>query len=75
VRNVSLAFEDGQIVVSEHIVVSDRDVDQPSLPPRLFREAQSKMVVRVEGGEFVAEGQSLWPSIREEDASTDLQPR
>lgn len=73
VRNVALAYEEDHISVDEHIVVNDRDLDQPNLPARLFREAQAKIVIRVQGGELLAEGQSSWTSIRQEDGSTRLE--
>lgn len=71
-RAVSLAMDETQILVDEHVTVNDRDVEQPNLPPRLFREAQGQLRVTLEGGEFMSEGQSLWRAIRMEDGSTEL---
>lgn len=68
-RELALAYDDAGISVDEHILVQDRDLTQPSLPPRLFREAQSKMRITVQEGELMTEGQPLWHSIRLEDAS------
>jgi hypothetical protein len=42
-RSLSLAFEQDHILIDEHVTVNDRDVGQPSLPPRLFREAQAQL--------------------------------
>ncbi len=72
-RNQALAFEEDVISVDEHILVNDRDTSQPSLPARLFREAQSKIKIRVADGELLAEGQSLWQSIQVEDGSTEAE--
>ena len=72
-RDVALAFEEDRVSIDEHIVVNYRDLDQPNMPPRLFREAQAKIVLRVQGGELLAEGQSSWPQIRQEDGSTRLE--
>lgn len=69
-RDLALAFEPGGITIDEHILVNDRDLDQPSLPPRLFREAQARISIQVTGGELLAEGHSLWKSIQIEDGST-----
>jgi hypothetical protein len=71
-RNVALAYELDHITIDEHVTVNDRDMDQPSLPPRLFREAQAQLKVTIDGGEFLSEGQSLWSAIRTEDGSTEL---
>ncbi len=71
-RNVSLAYEPDHITIDEHVSVNDRDLDQPSLPPKLFREAQSQIKITLDGGEFLSEGQSLWGAIRLEDGSTEL---
>ena len=72
-RDVALAYQEGMILVDEHITVNDRDGDAPTLPPRLFREAQAQIRVTLEAGEFLSEGQSLWNAIRIEDGSTELQ--
>lgn len=71
-RSLSLAYEEKFISIDEHITVNDRDVAQPNLPPRLFREAQAQIRISVDGGEFLSEGQSLWTAIRTEDGSTEL---
>jgi hypothetical protein len=68
-RELALAYDDTGIAIDERILVQDRDLQNTSLPPRLFREAQSKMRITVQEGELMAEGQSLWNSIRLEDAS------
>ncbi|MFM2416037.1 MAG: hypothetical protein RL385_760 [Pseudomonadota bacterium] len=68
-RNMAFGFTDYGIAVDESIRVFDTDASQPSLPARLFREAQSHINIRVVDGEFLSEGQSLWRSIRLEDAS------
>ena len=74
-RDVALAYQDELILVDEHISVNDYDLSQPSLPPRLFREAQAQVRVTLEGGELLSEGQSLWSAIRVEDGSTELRGR
>ncbi len=71
-RSLALAFEGEQITIDEHVTVNDRDVEQPSLPPKLFREAQAQLKIRLDGGELLSEGQSLWNAIRIEDGSTEL---
>ena len=71
-RSISLAFEEGHILLDEHVTVNDRDVGQPSLPPRLFREAQSQLKITIEAGELLSAGHSLWSAIRMEDGSTEL---
>jgi hypothetical protein len=71
-RSVALAIDETQILVDEHVTVNDRDVEQPSLPPRLFREAQAQLRITIDGGEFLSEGQSLWNAIRTEDGSTEM---
>lgn len=71
-RSIALAFEGEQITIDEHVTVNDRDVEQPSLPPKLFREAQAQLKISIDGGEFLSEGQSLWNAIRTEDGSTEL---
>lgn len=68
-RELSLAYDESGITVDEHILVQDRDLAHASLPPRLFREAQSRMRISIREGELMTEGQSLWNSIRLEDAS------
>lgn len=73
-RDVSLAFQEQRIEIDEHIVVNDRDMEQASLPPRLFREAQAQIRLTLEAGEFISEGQSLWNAIRIEDGSTQVGP-
>lgn len=70
-HDVALAYEDERILVDEHITVNDRDLEQSSLPARLFREAQSQVRITLEDGEFMSEGQSLWSAIRTEDGATD----
>lgn len=70
-RTLAIGYEADAIVVDERIAVHDRDLQQASLPPRLFREAQSRMRIVVRQGEFMTEGHSLWKSIRLEDASLD----
>lgn len=71
-RSISLAFEQDHILLDEHVTVNDRDVGQPSLPPRLFREAQAQLKITIEAGELLSAGQSLWSAIRMEDGSTEL---
>jgi hypothetical protein len=70
-RNLALAFEGDHIVIDEHVLVNDRDVEQPSLPPKLFREAQAQLKITIDAGELLSEGQSLWRAIRTEDGSTE----
>ncbi len=71
-RSLALAFEGDHVTIDEHVTVNDRDLEQPSLPPKLFREAQAQLKVSLEGGELLSEGQSLWNAIRIEDGSTEL---
>jgi hypothetical protein len=71
-RSISLAFEEDHILLDEHVTVNDRDVGQPSLPPRLFREAQAQLKITIEAGELLSAGHSLWSAIRTEDGSTEL---
>jgi hypothetical protein len=71
-RSLALAYEEKFIAVDEHVTVNDRDVEQPSLPPKLFREAQAQMRVSIDGGEFLSEGQSMWNAICTEDGSTQI---
>ncbi|MET0341196.1 MAG: hypothetical protein ABW252_09345 [Polyangiales bacterium] len=68
-RELSLAYDEGGISIDERILVQDHDRENASLPPRLFRQAQSRMRITVREGELMTEGQSLWSSIRLEDAS------
>jgi hypothetical protein len=71
-RSLALAYDEKYIAIDEHVTVNDRDVEQPSLPPKLFREAQAQIRLSIEGGEFLSEGQSLWSAIRMEDGSTQI---
>jgi len=71
-RDVALAYQDERILVDEHITVNDHDLLQPSLPPRLFREAQAQIQLTLRAGELLCEGQSLWNAIRVEDGATEL---
>jgi hypothetical protein len=71
-RDLALAYVDGVMSIDEHVTVNDRDLDAPSMPPRLFREAQAQIKLSVEGGEFMSEGQSLWNAIKTQDGSTEL---
>jgi len=71
-RSIALAFEQDYILLDEHVTVNDRDVGQPSLPPRLFREAQAQLKITIEAGELLSAGHSLWSAIRMEDGSTEL---
>jgi len=73
-RDVALSFEPDHIVIDEHITVNDRDDEQPSLPARLFREAQSQLRITVHAGELLSEGHSLWDTIRIEDGATRAMP-
>jgi len=70
-HDVALAYEDERILADEHITVNDRDLDQASLPARLFREAQAQVRITLKDGEFLSEGQSLWNAIRTEEGSTE----
>lgn len=71
-RTTALAYKEDAISLQEHIVVHDRDLDRPTLPPRLFRDAQAQLSLTIQAGEFLSEGQSLWKAIRLQDASTEL---
>ena len=71
-RSLALAFEEDKIIIDEHVTVNDRDVGQPSLPPKLFREAQAQLTITIEKGELLSAGHSLWSAIRMEDGSTEL---
>ena len=74
-RDLAIAFEGNQITVDEAVSVFDRDLRQPTLPPRVFREAQAKLWIAVRGGELATQGQSIWPSIQIEDARTEREGR
>jgi hypothetical protein len=69
-RDLTLAYDGAEIVVDEHITVSDHDRAQPTLPPRPFRRAQSQLRITLEGGELLSQGRSLWATIRLEDGAT-----
>lgn len=71
-RTTALAYDAEKISLQEHITVTDRDTERPTLPPRLFRDAQAQLTVTLKGGEFLSEGQSLWKAIKIEDGSTEL---
>jgi hypothetical protein len=70
-RDLALRFRADVLTVEERIVVRDRDRAQSGLPARLFRESASRIRVRATQGELLAEGQSLWQAIREQDAALD----
>ncbi|MET0344304.1 MAG: hypothetical protein ABW252_25030 [Polyangiales bacterium] len=72
-RELAVAYEPDAIIVDEHIVVRDRDARHDAAPSRLFREAQSRLRIRPEGGELLTEGQSLWDAIRARDAALDVE--
>lgn len=69
-RELALGFDDDAIVVDEHILVNDQDLEQRAAPPKLFREAQAQMKISLSEGEFLMEGKSLWPAVLIEDGST-----
>ena len=70
-RELALRFGPEVITIHERIVVHDRDRALASVPPRLFRESESRIRVRAREGELLTEGQSLWRAIRAQDASLD----
>lgn len=54
-----LSFEAQRIVAEEQLVVDDRDPQQPTQPPRVFRRAQAERVIRVEKDRLVVDQPSL----------------
>lgn len=71
-RTTALSYGPEEITLQERIVVLDRDMERPTLPPRTFRDAQAEMRLFIQDGEFMSEGQSLWKAIKIEDGSTEL---
>jgi hypothetical protein len=59
----NLVYSPAGVTVQEQVVVQDFDPRNPATPPRLFRRAESDLVVRMEEDRFRAEGASLWTRI------------
>lgn len=54
------------IIVHEHLTVHDVDIEDPETNPRLRRRAEIDRLVRVVGGRFIPEAQSLWDLVEVE---------
>lgn len=70
-RAAVLTYAPNHVSLQERIVVFDRDLERPALPPRVFRDAQARLTLTVQGGELLSEGQSLWSAINAEDSLTE----
>jgi hypothetical protein len=60
--NRSVTFEKGEPVVSEQVVIKDRDPSQPDSPPQDFREASSNRTLTYKDRYFETRG-SLWEDM------------
>lgn len=70
-RAAVLTYQPNHISLQERIVVNDRDLERPGLPPRLFRDAQAQLTLTLRDGELLSEGQSLWPAIKLDDSPSE----
>jgi len=68
-----LDFTDGNVVMSETVVVKDRDPKEPDSPPEVFRNANVRRpLVLAKNGIVTKPG--LWESMLAEHGSVALQP-
>lgn len=70
----SLAYNSGGVVVRETVVVQDTDPSRPAVPARPFRRANEDRTIRLEDGNFVVDGLSLWLRARNERATLGALP-
>lgn len=69
----SLNFEEDDLVIDEHITVSDSDPQHPDAPPKIFRDADLKRkIIYSQTGLKTVEG--LWDNILAKDGKVKLAP-
>jgi len=77
-RDFSLAasyeIKAGRVIIHEQVTAIDQDPQQPEVPPRPYRSAETVAVWNPVEDHFVTESISLWERMLQEDGSVEVPP-